>query len=316
MSVLIRRTVILAKIESTYGTDPTPTGSANAIQVSNLQISPLSANKVSRDLIRPYLGNSQELVTDKHIMIDFDVEMAGSGALGVAPAYGPLLRACAMSETITASTKVEYDPVSSGFESLTFYINTGNDAGSSGIFHKITGSRGTVTLDVSNKQIPKFKFKFLGKYNAVTDATVPTPVYTAWQIPQVANNIYTTAFSLFSYAGILESLNIDIGNQVDFRSLIGSEVVQMTDRKTTGTVIIQEPTVATKDFYSLVDSNTNGVITITHGTTTGNKVKIDLPNCDLTGVTHSENLGIRMLNLPFNAVPTNAGNDEFKITIL
>jgi hypothetical protein len=40
MPLLTRKRLIVAKIESTYGTDPTPTG-ANAILVRNLEITPL-----------------------------------------------------------------------------------------------------------------------------------------------------------------------------------------------------------------------------------------------------------------------------------
>ena len=52
-SVLTRRRLILAKIESTYGTDSSPTGSSNAILVRNLEIQPLVAETVNRDLVRP-----------------------------------------------------------------------------------------------------------------------------------------------------------------------------------------------------------------------------------------------------------------------
>ena len=56
MAKLFRRRSILAKAESTYGTDPTPTGTANYVQVRDLTIEPIVADEVERDLIRPYLG--------------------------------------------------------------------------------------------------------------------------------------------------------------------------------------------------------------------------------------------------------------------
>ena len=55
-----RNTAILAKIEATYGTDATPTEAANALLVSNVSINPLNAQNVSRDLIRPFLGGSEQ----------------------------------------------------------------------------------------------------------------------------------------------------------------------------------------------------------------------------------------------------------------
>ena len=57
MPLLTRKRLLLAKAEVTYGTDPTPTGAANAILVRNLEIVPLQSDIVQRELIRPYLGN-------------------------------------------------------------------------------------------------------------------------------------------------------------------------------------------------------------------------------------------------------------------
>ncbi len=57
MAKLARVRSALAKIESSYGSDPTPTGSANAVQLRNLEIQPAEAEVFSRYLIRPYHGH-------------------------------------------------------------------------------------------------------------------------------------------------------------------------------------------------------------------------------------------------------------------
>lgn len=103
MALLSRKRTILAKIETTYGTDPTPTGAANAILVRNQKITPQETETASRDVIRPYLGNSEQLPVAIHAMAEFEVEIAGAGAAGTAPAYGPLLRACGFAEFILAA---------------------------------------------------------------------------------------------------------------------------------------------------------------------------------------------------------------------
>ena len=58
---LVRNTVILLKAESGYGTDPTPAGATDAMQVSNLSIPPIVPQNVHRNLIRSYLGASAQL---------------------------------------------------------------------------------------------------------------------------------------------------------------------------------------------------------------------------------------------------------------
>ena len=103
----IRNTAILAKIESTYGTDSTPTEVANALLVSNVSINPLSAANVDRDLVRPYMGASEQLVGTAYIDLSFDIELSGAGTAGTAAAYGPLLRACGFAETLSASVRAE-----------------------------------------------------------------------------------------------------------------------------------------------------------------------------------------------------------------
>ena len=99
MSLLFRLRNILAKIESTYGTDPTPTGSANAILCSEMDIEPIAGGTVPRNLIRSYLGNSEQLPTAVYARMTMTVEIAGSGTAGTAAAWGPLLRACGYAET-------------------------------------------------------------------------------------------------------------------------------------------------------------------------------------------------------------------------
>lgn len=310
MPKLMRKRVILAKIESSYGVDPTPTGADNAIQVRNLTINGLEATAVSRDLIRPYLGNSNQLIADKHSTVDFEVEIAGSGAAGTAPAYGPLLRACGYSQTITADTKTEYVPVSSSFESVTLYVNI------DGILHKVTGARGTVDFEISAGAIPVMKFKFVGNYITPTDTAAASPTYTNFKNPLVSNNTNTTDFSFFSVTGlVLESLMISTGNTVDYRALIGDEYVQISDRKMTGDVSFELPTLATINTFSTAIAGTTGALSITQGTASGYKFKIDAPVVNLGNPTYADSKGIVMLKSPLLLLP-NTGNDELKITVL
>lgn len=309
MALLTRKRVILAKTETTYGTDPTPTGAANAILVRNLNVTPQSTQLVGRELIRPFLGNFEQLQASTHVELDFEVELAGSGAAGTAPGYGPLLRACGLSETITASTKVEYKPVSSGFESVTIYFNV------DGVLHKITGARGDVEIMINSAQIPVYKFKFVGIYNAPTDTALPSVTYTAFQSPLVANTTNTPAFSFFGVAPILQDLSFQLGNQVDYITRIGSQYVQMTDRKAAGQVTFQADTMAFKDWFSAAAGTSLGALSITHGTAAGNKVILSSGTVDLLQPTYTDNNGVQMIQVGYVMTPSTAGNDEFTLTV-
>lgn len=311
MSLLTRKRTILAKIETTYGVDPIPTGAANAVLVRNLNITPQETETASRDVVRTYLGNSEELPVAIRTMLEFEIEMAGAGAAGTAPAYGVLLRGCAFSETLNAGVSAVYAPVSSGFESLTLYFNV------DGVLHKLTGSRGTVSMDINAKAIPVFKFKFTGLYSAVTDTAAPTVTLTAWQKPVPVNGVNTTGLSLQGYAGgVLSQLSIDMANNVVFRSLVGAESVLITDRKPAGNITMEATTVAAKDWWTAIKNATTGALSITQGTVAGNKVKIDAPGVQLVKPSYQDMDGVQMLQAGLVLVPGTSGNDEISITVL
>lgn len=304
-----QRSVLLGKIEATYGVDPVPTGAANAILISDLNVTPLEQDTESRNLIRPYMGNSQAIPVANRTMVEFSVEVAGSGSLGVAPAYGVLLRGCGMAEVITASIKVEYSPVSTAFESLTFYVNY------DGVLHKMTGARGSYSVELDAKKIPHFKFKFTGLFNPVTDSAVPTAVFSAWQQPLAVLTGQTSAFTLHGFGGgVLQTLSLDINNSITHRMLVGAETVVLTDRQPTGKVVMEAVTVATKDWWAAAKNAVSGALSIQHGTTAGNIVVLDAPAVQVSKPSYSSADKVRMLNMDLIINP-NAGNDELKITV-
>ncbi len=307
MPLLTRKRLILAKAESTYGTDSTPAG-ADAVLVRNLDITPLEADTVSRDLIRPYLGNSEQLLANTRVGITFEVELAGSGTAGTAPRYGALLKACGFSETVVATTSVTYAPVSSSFSSATIYFN--ND----GVLHKATGCRGTFTMTCNLNEIPVISFTMTGIYNAPTDTVAPATTYTNQATPLIFKEGNTSNFSLLSYAGCLMNVSFDVANEVVHRELIGcTRQVLITNRAPAGEVVIEAPTIAQKDYFTVANNNTTGSLTFTHGTTAGNIVAFTAQKVDLTNPSYSDSDGIQMLNLPYVAIPTSAGNDEVSL---
>jgi hypothetical protein len=308
MPLLSRKRLILAKTEATYGTDPSPTGAANAILVRNLEITPLQAETVSRDLIRPYLGVSDQLLAQTRVEVTFEVELAGSGTAGTAPAYGPVLKACGLSETVVATTSVTYAPVSASFSSVTIYFH--ND----GIRHKVTGCRGTFELNAEVGQIPVISFTMTGIYNAPTDESLPSPTYANQAAPLIFKNGNTSNFSIFSYSGCLQSLNFQLANEVIYRELVGcTKESLIVNRAPAGDVVIEAPSIATKDFFAIATGSSTGSISFQHGGTAGNIVTFTTAQSDIANPSYSDQDGIQMLNLPYVAVPTSAGNDELSL---
>lgn len=306
---LIRKSLILSKIESTYGTDSTP-GGTEAIQVKNLSVTPMASDTVSRDLIRPYLGASEQLLAMTRVECSFSVELAGSGTAGTAPKYDALLRACGLDSTIVPATSVEYTPVSDAFESATIYYNI------DGILHKLTGCRGTFVINCAVNEIPTIDFSMTGIYNSPTDTAAPSVTYSNQATPLVFKNGNTTNFQLYSYAGCLQSVSFDIANATVYRELVGcTKSVLITDRQSNGSVTMELPTIAQKDYFTAaLTDGTTGNLQFTHGTTAGNRVALTCDQVDIGDVSYEESDGIAMITMPYTALPTTAGNDEVSLT--
>lgn len=306
MALLARKKILLAKVETTYGTDATPTGAANAIQTSDLSITPLAGPTVSRNLDRASLGNDLQIQVGTFVQLSFMVEIAGSGTAATPPAYGPLLEACAFSET--AATDVDYDPVSSSIDSATLYFHH------DGQLHKLTGARGTVALSMNPGEIPHYQFQFTGLYNSPTSTADATPVFSAFQTPLPVNNTNTTTFSLHSQDLTVVQFSLDMANNVVYRNVVGNESVEIIDRAPSGTIQFEAPAISTKNWFATAIASTTGALSVVHGTAAGNIVTVSAPNVQIISPTYSESDGISTITAQLALVPGSSGNDEIQIT--
>ena len=308
MVLLTRKRVILIEAESSYGTEAS-IQAADAVLVRDLTITPQSSDVVSRELIRPYLGASEQLLANTRVECTFAVELCGSGSAGTAPRYGDALKACGLGETVVESTSVTYAPLSSSFSSVTIHYNI------DGVRHKVTGARGTVELSAEVGQIPVLNFSMQGIYVAPDDSALPTISYGDQDEPLIFKNGNTSSFQLLSYAGALQSVSFDLGNELVYQELIGgTKQVLLVDRQASGSATIQAPTISQKDFFAAALTDTSlGNLQFTHGTSAGNIVQFVSTKVDIGDVNYGDIDGIASLEIPFTLVPSTAGNDEFSL---
>jgi len=304
---------LLAKIESSYGTDPSPTGS-DAVQTKNLSITPYTGNTISRDLDRETLGAQEQINVNPHVEITFDVELAGSGTAGSPPAYGALLRGCGLVEHIEAA-QVSYTPTSSQFESVTLYYLQRNDTG--GFMQQtLTGCRGSVSFSVDSAGIPVMSFTFLGFYQTPVDAANIAIDRSAFIDPVYVSKDNTT-LTFGGYTAKASGFSVDLANATAMRSVTGARYVSISDRTPTGQTTIDAPPLSEKDFYSLVESH-NGTYTeavrLTHGTLAGNIVEIAAPKVQFTSIQHSDSDGELAFQLAMSFLPE-LGNDELVLVV-
>lgn len=308
MALKSLKQMLWAKPEAVYGTDPLPTGALNAMLVSNVKVNPLNATEIERKVLTPNFSNFGKIIADIHSTLDFDVELSPSGALGVAPAYGVLFKGCARSETIVAGTSVTYAPIDSGEQSLTFYLNID---GKQRIFK---GAKGNVKAKLSPKGDPLLSFSFIGLYGQASDTPIGIATTTNWRAP-IGVSPLTTSVLLHGLAANVSDFSFDLGNKMVYRPLINSETVQFTDRATTGSITIEDTSVATKDWDSVVRNATLGSFALMHGTVAGSKIQINAPAVQLHGMSSAEADNIEMLQFGM-AMQSVAGNDELTIVYL
>ena len=324
MPRLERNNVITAKIETTYGTDSAPTAASNAILASTPRITPISSNNVDRDLVRPFLGGSEQLVGTRSVACEFTCELAGAGTAGNAPNYGPLLRACALAQTITAGTRVDYTPITDGQESVT--IKWYDD----GVLHMVTGARGNVTIALNSGERPELRFSFTGLYSTPTAAAASGTSFAGWVTPLVVTDANTgdltvggtvassgapaiTGGTAYPSLGLEANLN----NSVQHTPLLGGETVDVTARAVDLTMRLDLTAAQEVALYSVVQAATLQAVSLLHGTSAGNRVLAHFPTVQLYEPSKEALNGRRLIGYRGRAVPTpsGAGNDEFRLVV-
>lgn len=308
---LWRRSPLLAKIEGSYGTDPTPTGAANAILAFNGQLDPNPQVPLERRPMQPWLGGARRPIAGRHVTMQFEVEVTGSGTAGDAPAYGPLLRACGLDETEDEGVDTEYAPVSSGWESCTLYWHQ------HGVLHKGLGARGTVDLVVRAGAVPVWRFAMTALHADPATASLPAADYSGFPHPRPATPAWTPTVTLHGQAVRLRELTLNLGNTVTYREYVNSASVDITDRMVTGTITIEAPALGTKDYFAAAKAETLAGLQLIHGVAAGEIVQLDAARVQLLNPRYVEGDGVADLAMDFSCLPDDdeGGDDEILITV-
>lgn len=313
-----RKTAILFKPETTYLTDPTPSASTNALLVSNMRINPLAAQNVPREVLRHYFGGSEHLVGTRYIDMTFDVEIAGSGAAGTAPAWGPLLRCAGFAEAITADTRVDYTPISASFEGGTVYWYD------DGVLHKAHGCRGDASFKLGLGGVPVISFHFMGIDGGISEASVPTATLTAWKAPIAITDPNTgdvtlgASYSSGSLSGgnayPSRGIELALGNELAHVPLLGGESVDITGRDVSGKVQLDLTAAQEVSLMASVKANTLTSLGFQHGSSAGYIVLLHAPAVQLLNPSKEEINGKRLIGYDLRLLPS-SGNDELRIVV-
>lgn len=311
-SILTKTNIVLAKIETMYGTDSTPTVADNAIEVEDLKIAyPFEMNE--RNLMHEDISQVQPLVGERSADISFTVEFKGSGTKGTAGKHSPLYQACGMEEAVSAGVSVIYNPDKPD-ESCTIYVYRVNAGTGNYKLHKFTGCIGNPEWIWDAGKIAKVKFSFKALYVAPSDVADPgTPDYEA-TTGVVCSGMTATIDAITDL--IIATVNLNLGNEISKRpdilnanSLKGFKIV---GRKPTININPEEVLVADQDFFGDITGNTVNAIVLEVGSTEGNVLRVSGTKVSWHTVSIGDRNGLSTYEIEgrLNRV---SGNDEFFI---
>lgn len=305
MSMKVIRTQIAAKIETTEGALETLAG-ADALLAANVSFKP-NLEMGDRPNVTASLSPFSRVPGARSATMEFDVEIKSVTA-GTAPALGKLLRACGFGETVVASTSVTYLPASTAVPSISI------GAFMDGVIKRIWGARGEPSIKLESGKPGWIKFVFTGADFSVIDGVMLTTgvAYEATVPPA----FLSAALTVDSYAALIGSMDIKMGNKIHLRKDIntasGFKSAVITDRAPALTLDPEFVTVATYDWYGKLRSGTLGALSVALLGAAGNRCTITAPKVQYTNINPADRDGWRTLGIDC-ALNRNAGDDEISI---
>lgn len=309
MSIITRLTPVLAKPEGVYNVDPLPVVGVDGRLVENVSFTDEAARMTPRPAVKPTMGQLPHVYGGKLRTVTFDMELKGSGDGVSAPEIGVFLRACGLSETITANVDVVYNTISTLHESITMYIYT------DGLLYIMTGCRGNAVFNLKAGEPGKVSFTFSGHSEKPADVALPAAVtYSAIRPPAYLN---AAALINGDTPSAFSEMTMDLQNAVtlqpDATASDGFGEIQIVDRDVIGGLDPEVQLVAAKDNWAeFRDGTIVGVSSGLWGTAAGNQISIVANQAHYRELGNSDNDGIRHHNIGFG-FHESAGDDEIAI---
>lgn len=318
---LVRKTLVLVKSETTYGTDPTPSASTDAMllfgdgnvikpDIKTLDRKPLRSTFTKR---KKGIGRHKWTFTPQTILMSKGVS-TGYGA----PFFGPLLKACGLAAASGASggsSSTVYTPSSSSPVSCTAYVYA------DGLLKIATGLYGGFQAKFTAGEDPTINFTMDGRYTAPTTTSFPSS----------GSITYPTDNST-----MVQSLGLTIGSYGDAQGLVCREIMldwpttrpdrgsvnhtygwkgtHISDRDPTMELLVEyEDTLANNNFWTdLSTSVYTKAISFTHGDATQSAITVSVPTPQLISIQPEDDNGIRMMRLKYDI---SSVTDDGELTI-
>jgi hypothetical protein len=327
---------LLVKAETTYGTDPTPTGGANAIPTAGDAITyDLETQYTPRRVAANLLGKIRGYNSLPNVTLKFRYELRGNRTTGTGASdisegtvsyvveLDALLKACNLQAVYTAANptgtrngSVEYihDMPANGIgASVTCYWYTGAKV------HKLVGGKATAAIVIEPGKMGYIDFTVRGKYVAVANAALPGLSYQTTKPPVCEGATLQYVGSVGTWNPVVARLEMDLGNQLVMRpNALAADGVAgfiVGGRESTAKLLVESEDInAANPFADQLLTDASRSINCVMGLQTGNKITLNALG-DVTKVSYQSDGPRRMYAIDMSCASTtipNIGN-EFRL---
>jgi hypothetical protein len=303
---LTRKGLLLAKIEATYGVDPTP-AAADAVMILGEARWKQSVDFHEFAVVSPNAINMPHIAGARYGSITFDTWFAGKSA-GVAPETSPLFKACGMTEATSGGVSVTYTPDPDYALGVTLWFNV------NGVLYEMNGAVGTWSMDGETGKPLIIHWEFSGIYVAVVDAALTgSPVFDA-TVPPV---LLSAGMSWDAASLIISKFSLAKNNEIAMRKSVsaatGYQGFKVITRNPEGSFTGEFEKVANHDFFADVLADNDAALTLQIGAA-GNQIQINCDKCRAKELSGSSENGIEVIDTPFVCYD-NAGDDAVEIIL-
>jgi hypothetical protein len=302
------RKVVMAKIESPYGTDAAPVGATDAFQAVNFAWN--GAAKAVTDELKyaaGWYGARDRFVVSLTRECTFELPWMGGGAPAGTNFPAPLLailRACGHAAVVSAGVNVTFTPVNSGEEGCTIRVTEDT------FLRKMVGSRGSLKWVWGEGKVPRMQASMMGMYSTPSDEAIP-----AATLPTLVKPVGFTKSNTIVTLGALglkcSSIEIDGGRTNEYRNHAGVEEISPTDCLPTATLEFELPTAAVKNVFQELETTTTQLLSIAHGTVAGNICTSSAPRAQLVDLQDKAAHGQIFVTAKFELLPGLAGEAPY-----
>lgn len=284
MPIMKKNRLLLVAIETTKGTELTPTVAVLAqdpemVPELNMQ-DRAYASKTGGQQLPDFPGEQTAKLT-------FTADLLADGD-GFGDGVAILLQGCGLKD----STGYKPQTDTANQKTITAWLYEG------GRVKKMTGAMGEVKLTWNRGEIIKAEFEFMGVWGGVSAAAVPATALPA-TLP-----VNGTSATLDAYPALTKEIELVMGNELAFR---GDHYV-ITSRSIEITMDPEAALVATYDFYGKMAATTSTALSLsaTNGTAT---ITLAVATAQIVEISDGDREGLAIDSVKLKALDSSTGDD-------